>query len=134
MKKTHIFGIVVIAIAAMVIISSTGDAGTYMNFEEAFAIHKEGSSKKVHVVGELKKINGNIVGLEESPDKRSFYFTMIDKNNNEQRVFHPNPIPSDLLRSEEVVIVGYYKKDTFIAKDILLKCPSKYNENKLEVS
>ncbi len=133
MKKTHIFGIIVIAIAVMVIISSTGDAGTYMNFEEALAIHENGNGKKVHVVGQLKKVNGQIIGLDESPDKRSFYFTMIDKNNTEQRVFHPNPIPSDLLRSEEVVIVGYYKKNTFIAKEILLKCPSKYNEDKIKV-
>ena len=133
MKTSHIFAIAVIAIAVGIIISSTGDAGTYMNFNEALEIHQKGDDRQVHVVGELKKVDGEVIGLDESPDKRSFYFTMIDKQNNEQRVFHPNPIPNDLLRSEEVVIIGYYKKDTFIAKDILLKCPSKYQEEEIKV-
>ncbi len=133
MKKSHIFGIIVIAIAIMIIISSTGDAGTYVNFSEALELRKKGDDRQVHVVGQLKKVNGKISGIMESPDKRSFYFTMVDKNNKEQKVFHPNPIPNDLLRSEEVVIVGYYKNDTFIAKDILLKCPSKYTEEEVKV-
>ena len=133
MKKSHIFGIIIIAVAIMIIISSTGDASTYMNFTEAEEIHKDGDDRQVHIVGQLKKVNGQPVAIEESPDKRSFYFTMIDKDNREQRVFHPNPVPNDLLRSEEVVIVGYYKKGTFIAKDILLKCPSKYTEEEIKV-
>ncbi|MGB3466874.1 MAG: cytochrome c maturation protein CcmE [Cyclobacteriaceae bacterium] len=133
MKKSHIFGIIVIAVAIMIIISSTGDASTYVNFDEALALRENGDDRQVHVVGELKKVDGKVTGLMESPDKMSFYFMMIDKNNVEQKVFHPNPIPNDLLRSEEVVIVGYYKKDTFIAKDILLKCPSKYTEEEIKV-
>jgi len=133
MRKSHIFGIIVIAVAIMIIISSTGDASSYMNFSEAKDLYEKGDSRQVHVVGELKKVNGKISDVLESPDKRSFYFTMIDKNNTEQKVFHPNPIPNDLLRSEEVVIVGYYKKGTFIAKDILLKCPSKYTEDEIKV-
>lgn len=133
MKKSHIFGIIVIAVAIMIIISSTGDASTYVNFDEALALREQGDDRQVHVVGELKKVNGKVTGLMESADKRSFYFMMVDKNNNEQKVFHPNPIPNDLLRSEDVVIVGYYKKDTFIAKDILLKCPSKYTEEEIKV-
>lgn len=133
MKKSHIFGIIVIAIAIMIIISSTGDAGTYVNFNEALELREKGDDRQVHVVGQLKKVNGKISGIMESPDKMSFYFTMVDKNNMEQKVFHPNPIPNDLLRSEEVVIIGYYKKDTFIAKDILLKCPSKYTEEEIKV-
>ncbi|MEL6557242.1 MAG: cytochrome c maturation protein CcmE [Bacteroidota bacterium] len=133
MKKSHIFGIIVIAIAIMIIISSTGDAGSYVNFSEALELREKGDDRQVHVVGQLKKVNGKISGIMESPNKMSFYFTMVDKNNMEQKVFHPNPIPNDLLRSEEVVIIGYYKKDTFIAKDILLKCPSKYTEEEVKV-
>lgn len=133
MKKSHIFGIIVIAIAITIIISSTGDAGTYVNFSEALELREKGDDRQVHVVGQLKKVDGKISGIMESPDKMSFYFTMVDKNNMEQKVFHPNPIPNDLLRSEEVVIIGYYKKDTFIAKDILLKCPSKYTEEEIKV-
>ena len=96
MKKSHIFGIIVIAIAIMIIISSTGDAGSYVNFSEALELREKGDDRQVHVVGQLKKVNGKISGIMESPDKMSFYFTMVDKNNMEQKVFHPNPIPNDL--------------------------------------
>ncbi|MEQ8807932.1 MAG: cytochrome c maturation protein CcmE, partial [Imperialibacter sp.] len=35
MKKSHIFGIIIIAVAVMVIVSTAGDASTYVSFGEA---------------------------------------------------------------------------------------------------
>ena len=58
---------------------------------------------------------------------------MVDENENEQTVLFAQPIPQDFERSEQVVVVGAYHKDTFIAEKILLKCPSKYQENELGV-
>jgi len=40
-------------------------------------------------------------------------------------------MPPDFLRSEKVVVNGNYQNSQFIAKKILLKCPSKYQEQKL---
>ena len=88
MKKSHIIGIVVIAIAVFVIISTAGDASTYVNFEEAKALSESGSNKKVHVVGQLKKDHqGEIVGVEPGEDKLTVTFLMVDNEQKSNKVF-----------------------------------------------
>lgn len=129
MKKSHIFGIIVIAIAIVVIMSTAGDASAYVTFEDAQTMAAEGNNNKIHVVGTLPKNgSGEVTGIHTSPDMLSFKFEMIDENNERQTVFHPNPMPTDFLRSEQVVVVGNYQNGNFIAEKILLKCPSKYQE------
>ncbi|XOV92308.1 MAG: cytochrome c maturation protein CcmE [Bacteroidota bacterium] len=129
MKKSHIIGLVVIAIALIIIISTAGDASTYVSFNEAQEMAEHGNNNKIHVVGKLKKDEtGNVIGVETSADRRSFRFALVDENNQEQMVYHPNPMPTDFLRSEQVVVVGAYSNDRFVADKILLKCPSKYQE------
>lgn len=135
MKKSHIFGIVIIGVAIMIIISTAGDASTYVGFEEAKELADDGDDKKIHVVGQLKKDpSGEIIGLQDSPDKLSFSFVLVDNQNMEQRVLFNEPMPADFLRSEQVVVVGSYYKDTFVASKILMKCPSKYEEETIEVT
>lgn len=129
MKKKHIAAIVIIAIAITMVISMTGDASSYVSFSEAKELSEKGFQKSIHVVGELPKTaSGEVVGIEESPDKLSFKFEMIDENGTKQKVLHANPIPTDFTRSEQVVIVGAYNGEHFVAEKILLKCPSKYQE------
>lgn len=134
MKKSHILGIIIIGVAILIIISTTGDASTYVNFAEAKEMAYEGEDKKIHVVGTLKKDDeDNIVGIEKSGDMLSFSFLMVDNNNEEQRVFFNEPMPADFLRSEQVVVVGSYRQDIFMAHKILMKCPSKYQEETVVV-
>ena len=79
MKKSHILIIVVIAAAIGIIISTAGDASSYVSFDEAMQMSTAGSKKEIHVVGELKKdASGNVIGIEEGADKVSFSFIMID--------------------------------------------------------
>ena len=132
MKKTHIIGIIIVAIAVMVIISTAGDASSYVTFDEAIQMAGSGNKKKIHVVGHLKTDDqGNFVGIESSPDRLSVSFTMVDNNHDEQKVFYNEPMPPDLLKSEQVVVIGSFENETFVADKILLKCPSKYQEEKL---
>lgn len=135
MKKSHIFGILIIAIAIAVIMTTAKDSSAYVTFGQAKAMADRGNENMIHVVGKLNKNGtGEIVGIEASPDKMSFKFEMVDNDNVVQTVFHPNPMPTDFLRSEQVVVVGHYQKDRFLAEKILLKCPSKYQEEGLEAS
>jgi|SRR5690606_7365251 len=134
MKKSHILIIVVIAAAIGIIISTAGDASTYVNFEEAWQMSTAGNKKDIHVVGELKKdAQGNVIGIEEGADKVSFSFVMVDDKGKEQKVYYNQPMPTDFLRSEKVVVIGAYKDDSFLARKILLKCPSKYEETDIKV-
>jgi cytochrome c-type biogenesis protein CcmE len=134
MKKSHIFMIGVIAVAIAIIISTTGDASTYASFGDAYQLASVGNDKQIHVVGELKKDGaGHIIGIREGADKVSFSFIMIDDKGKEQTVQYNQPMPSDFTRSEKVVVVGSYKGENFLATKILLKCPSKYQEEKINV-
>ena len=132
MKTSHIIAIVIIAVAIGIIISTAGDASTYVNFGQAYQMASGGNKTSIHVVGELKKDKeGNIVGLEKSADRLSFSFVLVDDHQKEQKVLYNEPMPPDFLRSEKVVVVGSYHGEDFVATKILLKCPSKYQEQKL---
>ncbi|QHT68627.1 cytochrome c maturation protein CcmE [Rhodocytophaga rosea] len=136
MKKAHIFGIVIIAVAIAVIVSTAGDASSYVSFKEAAELAADGKDKKVHVVGTLKKGNtGEIIGMQYQPqiDPNYFSFRLIDQNNEEREVIYSSPKPQDFERSEQIVIIGSMQNDRFVADKILMKCPSKYQENEIKV-
>ena len=139
MKKTHIFGIVVVAIAIGIIISTAGDASTYVTFSEAFALAENGSEKKVHVIGELQKDGANnVVGVKYNPglDPNFLAFTLVDDNQEAHEVvcYQPPASMTDFEKSEKVVVIGRVIEGQFVASEILMKCPSKYEENTLKVS
>ena len=135
MKKSHIIALGIIAVAIAIIISTVGDASTYVGFSEAEQVAKEGSTKSMHVVGSLKKdASGNFAGMvyEPSVDPNHFEFVMIDSLNYESKVVYNQPKPTDLDKSEKLVVVGKMDLENkcFKADQILLKCPSKYNNQK----
>ena len=135
MKKSNIFILAIIAIAAAIIFSTTADASVYVGFGEARQRAAEGNTTKVHVVGKLPR-NGQKqpLGLEYDPltDPNYFAFTLVDTNRVAQRVIYNNPKPQDFDASEQVVITGCMKGQIFMADNILLKCPSKYVKKDLK--
>ena len=132
MKKSSIIGLVVIAVAVAIIISTSSNASSYANFDEAYALAASGSEESIHVVGELKKnATGEVIGLQPSDDMLSVEFVLIDENQKEQKVYLNQPMPNDLLKSDKVVVIGGYQQDKFVANKVLLKCPSKYEETSL---
>jgi cytochrome c-type biogenesis protein CcmE len=134
MKKSHIFLIVILAAAVAILITTSREASTYVSFTEAYQMAAQGNQRSIHVVGQLKKNDaGEVVGIESGADKVSFSFIMVDDNGKEQMVFYNQPMPQDFMRSEKVVVIGRYKGDIFYAEKILLKCPSKYQENTVNV-
>ena len=134
MKKSHVIAIIVIAVSIGIIISTAGDASNYVDFNKAKDMALSGNSNSIHIVGELTKApDGTVEGIEVGENKLSFSFNMMDENNQMQKVFHPNPIPADFKRSEKIVVIGSYHNDAFIAEKILMKCPSKYQEDQISV-
>jgi cytochrome c-type biogenesis protein CcmE len=134
MKKTHIIILIVIAGAVGILVTTAGEASSYVSFNEAYQLASSGNDKNIHVVGQLKKdISGNVIGIEEGADRVSFSFIMIDDNGKEQTVTYDEPMPADFTKSEKVVVIGSYAGDNFKASKILLKCPSKYQEEKVNI-
>lgn len=134
MKKSHIFLLIVIAVAIGIIVSTADDASTYVGFSEAWAMSTTGSKKEIHVVGQLKKDpDGHIIGIKHGEDRVSFSFIMVDDQGKEQQVHYNEPMPPDFTRSEKVVVIGSYQGEVFKASKIILKCPSKYEEENVTV-
>jgi cytochrome c-type biogenesis protein CcmE len=134
MKKGHIIGLAIIAIAIVIIMTSIGDASSYESFDTAWEMKQDGDDKAIHVVGQLKKDEvGQVTGLQVNEDKTSFTFMLVDNNGTEQKVYYNEPVPADFQRSESVVVIGSYRdKEIFVADKILMKCPSKYQETDVQ--
>ncbi|MEO6904630.1 MAG: cytochrome c maturation protein CcmE [Bacteroidia bacterium] len=122
MKKIHILGIVIIAIAIGAIFTTLQSTSTYANFIEAA---KE-PDQEFHVVGKLNKVKQTI--YEPTVNANLFSFYMIDNKGEERKVILHKNKPQDFERSEQIVLIGKMKGDAFEASDILMKCPSKYND------
>jgi cytochrome c-type biogenesis protein CcmE len=135
MKKTHIIGLILIAVAIGIIMITTGDASTYVGFDEAERISQQDPNQKVHVVGTLKKdAAGQIIGLNYNPalDANRLEFLVQDSLGRENQVVYAAPKPQDFEKSEKIVLVGSMHSDkVFYCDKILLKCPSKYQEGKI---
>ena len=116
MKNSSAIAIVFISIVIIIIVSTFGDASTYVTFSKAKDVYESGSMSKFHVVGTLNKNDNNkIEGIKNSPDKLSFTFEMIDEDGYKESVFFGEPMPPDFLLSEQVVVIGGYENNTFIA-------------------
>ncbi|QHV96836.1 MULTISPECIES: cytochrome c maturation protein CcmE domain-containing protein [Spirosoma] len=137
MKLSHIFGIVVIALAIGIIVATAGDASSYVTFKQAAELAQDGDEKMIHVVGKVQKDGqGRVVDMLYNPqiDPNHFEFTLVDNDNRAQKVVYNSPKPQDFERSEQIVVIGAMQGDHFQCNKILLKCPSKYQENKLETT
>ena len=125
MKKIHIVGIIIIAVALAAIISTISNSSTYAPFSTAMA--HEG--KKYHVVGKLNFEKGFIYNPEVNANLFGFY--LVDIEGREMKVLLNDHKPQDLEKSEQIVVIGKVVGNEFhVAKgDLLMKCPSKYNGN-----
>lgn len=136
MKKGHIIGLGIIAIAIVIIMTSIGDASSYESFSTAWEMKQDGDDKAIHVVGQLKKDDGGqVTGIQVGEDKTSFTFLLVDNEGTEQKVYYNEPVPADFQRSEQVVVIGQYRdQEIFVADKILMKCPSKYQETEVQAA
>ena len=126
MKTIHIVILLILVIAVAVVVTTLTDSSTYSNFSEAAAT----PGKEFHIIGLLDK--KKTIDYDAIKNVNRFSFYLIDDKGLEKKVVYNNPKPQDFEKSEKVVIVGSMKNDEFLAKSLLLKCPSKYNANKPE--
>lgn len=123
MKKLHIVLLVFIAAAIALMASLLKDVTTYATIASA----KEKPGKIVKLIARLDKSKP----LEYDPIKNPNYlkFTAIDTLGNTTAVIYYNTKPTDMEKSERLVLTGKIVNDYFECKDILLKCPSKYKDD-----
>jgi len=124
MKKTHIFILVFVVAAVGVIISLFANTSTYTDFSAAV----ENPGKEFHVIGKLVKDKPIVYDTKLDANKFTFYMT--DQKGVERLVTYKGAKPQDFEKSEQVVVIGKIENDAFLASSLLLKCPSKYNDEK----
>jgi cytochrome c-type biogenesis protein CcmE len=120
MKRTHIILIIIIAVLIGAILVMFKDAGTYASFQLA----ERNAGNQYTVIGYLDKE----ADMHFDARTTMFSFTAVDKQGKKSKVYYNQPKPQDFERSEEITMKGFATDTAFIAQEILMKCPSKYNE------
>jgi len=123
MKKTHLIILVFIAAAITILISYTGNLSTY----ETIASAKQRPGKFVNLIAKLDKSQPLDYDAVKNPNYLSF--TAIDTLGNTVKVIYHNTKPTDMEKSDRIVLKGKMDGNHFECKDILLKCPSKYKDD-----
>ena len=130
MKKTYIIAALMVIGATALLMSSSNELATYSDFAEA-----DRKTESVKVVGQLSKDKDMIYNPQEDANK--FTFFMKDGNGVERQVVYLGEKPQDFELSEQIVVTGTMNKTnkTFVVNDgdMLLKCPSKYKDEEIEL-
>lgn len=120
MKAKPIIGFILIAGFSSVLFMNFGSqVGGYMTFEEA-----ADTGARAHVVGMWVEPEA----FRYDAGSNIFSFRMQDETGEIRSVRYANPKPANFEDAEKVVIEGYADGEVFVAENILVKCPSKYND------
>ncbi|MEI6265517.1 MAG: cytochrome c maturation protein CcmE [Sphingobacteriia bacterium] len=123
MKTTHIIILVFIAAAIAVLVQYSGDLSTY----ETIASAKEREGKFVNLIAKIDKQQPVEYDAVKNPNYLSF--TAMDTLGNTIKVVYHDAKPTDMEKSERIVLKGAVKNGVFDCTSILLKCPSKYKDD-----
>lgn len=119
MKRRHMFGLIIIMVFVVFSCLAFGKSLTpYVSLEQA----KEKKSV-VQVKGVL--VDGK-VNVEN--DRQGISFHLQDEEGTVARVVYPGLKPDNMEHAPSVVVIGKYEAQDFQAEKILVKCPSKYQE------
>lgn len=122
MKPKAIAGVVVLAVFSLLLFRSFGkQVGGYMNFAQATE-----AGSDAHVVGTWAK-DGR---FDYDRTANVFTFEMLDEAGQRRVVRYHNPKPANFEQAQQVVVQGRADGDVFVANQILVKCPSKYNDGR----
>lgn len=123
MKNKYIIGGVIVTafLAVMIILLSQSSIGYEADF------HK--------VMEKGKEVKATGTWVKEKPWKYDtktnvFDFHLKDDQGTTMRVVYNGPMPNNFEHATSVVVTGKYHENYFHARDILTKCPSKYQDNK----
>jgi cytochrome c-type biogenesis protein CcmE len=123
MKKSHLILLVLIAVAIVVLISYTGDLSSY----ETVGSAKQKPGKFLNLIVKMDKT----VPVEYDPvkDPNFLKFGVQDSLGGKIDVVYHNTMPTDMEKSERLVLKGKVQGEVFECSAIVLKCPSKYKDN-----
>jgi cytochrome c-type biogenesis protein CcmE len=124
MKKSHI--IILVGIAALIggLLAYSADFSTYDTIGSA----RQKKGKFVHLIARLDTSKPIEYDPVHNPNYLAFY--ALDSLGGQTKVVYHNSKPTDLEKSERIVMKGKMTASHFECSSILLKCPSKYKDDK----
>lgn len=127
MKNKYIFGGIIVAVFLFIMILLLTQSN--IKYENDF-IKVMSNNKQVKATGSWVKEKN----YELDKEKRTFSFYMADQSGTQMKVVYDGTIPNNFESAVSIVVTGKYQNGYFHAKDILTKCPSKYEEQAVKSS
>ncbi|MEJ2195774.1 MAG: cytochrome c maturation protein CcmE [Ignavibacteriaceae bacterium] len=127
MKNKYVFGgfIIVIFLGLMAYLFTQSN----IQYQDDF-VQVMGTSKTVKATGSwVKEKKYQIDNVN-----KTFTFFLVDDKGNEMKVVYDGTIPNNFESAVSVVVTGKYIDGYFHARDILTKCPSKYENQQVQTS
>jgi len=113
------FGVAVLAVfGTMAFLNFNKTVAPYVPFAEA-----KTAERTVQVAGAP-----NHEAARFDPNRKVFQFTMSNEHGDVMPVVFTGVKPGNFDEAEKVVVIGKYQEGAFHANQILVKCPSKYND------
>jgi cytochrome c-type biogenesis protein CcmE len=128
MKRSALYLLLLVGTGLAILISTLGESSSYVDFAEAAA----NPDRTYHVVGQLDREFPLVYNPIQ--DANLLKFKLKDQKGLSMPVVYYGAKPQDFERSEQVVIIGKVAQNTFVADQILTKCPSKYTEDQVPVN
>lgn len=123
MKTSHIILIIIVAVVGIgAIVSLMTESRSYADFPTA----AKNSNKNYDIIGTLDTTRAIEYDALKNPDQFSFW--MYDDRGNHSKVVVNKPKPQDFEKSISVVVSGHMDGNIFRGSSVLLKCPSKYQD------
>jgi cytochrome c-type biogenesis protein CcmE len=128
--KFVIGGLVLVALVITLMVQATvSTAAYYMTVSE---LHSRGAS----LVGERVRVSGTVVDGSEDwrPQEVTLRFSISDEQGSQLPIVFSGPRPDNFQRAASAIVEGELLPDgSFQAETLLLKCPSRYEEEPEEV-
>lgn len=121
MKNKYIFGgvIVTVFLGLMIFLFTQSNIQYENDFTKIMSKDKTFKATGAWVKAKSYKVDR---------ENNTFSFYMADDKGVEMKVVYSGTIPNNFESATSVVVTGQYKDGKFVAKDILTKCPSKYEQ------
>jgi cytochrome c-type biogenesis protein CcmE len=125
-RVKFIVGGAVIALAIIYLIFTTAQstASYFLTVEE---LHDKGSA----IYDRNVRVSGKVVGDSVDFNSRDLIlrFEIVGESGESLPVFFNGPKPDQMRHDAEAIIQGTYDGNQFTAQELLLKCPSRYEES-----
>jgi cytochrome c-type biogenesis protein CcmE len=123
--KFIIGGVLVIGLVIALIVQATMSTGAY------YLTVSELEAKGSAMVGERVRVSGTVVEGSEvwTPKEMTLAFSITDESGKPLPIVFYGPRPDNFQRAAEAIVEGEMLSDgSFKANTLLLKCPSRYEE------